>query len=64
MENKPFTHYIPYILGGILGLFFRTILYAIRGISYTMDGHDILNAALFVLAVWCVYGIVEAESKK
>lgn len=64
MENKPFKHYIPYILGGVLGLFFRTAIYAVRGISYTMDGHDLLNAALLVLIVRCIYGILDAADKK
>lgn len=60
MESKPFKHYIPYILGGVLGLFFRTVIYAVRGMICTMDGHDILNAVLFVLIVYCVYGILDA----
>lgn len=64
MESKPFTYYIPYILGGILGLFFRTVVYAITGMSCTIDGHDILNAELFVLLVRCIYGILESLNKK
>lgn len=61
--EKPFKHYIPYILGGVLGLFFRTAIYAVRGMSYTMDGHDLLNAAILVLIVWCVYDILSVVDK-
>lgn len=64
MDNKPFKHYIPYILGGVLGLLFRTVIYAVRGMSYTIDGHDLLNAALLVLIVRCIYGILDAADKK
>ncbi len=64
MESKPFKHYIPYIIGGILGLFFRTVLFAVRGVGYTMDGHDLLNAMLLVLIVRCIYGILDAADKK
>ncbi len=64
MGSKPFKHYIPYILGGVLGLFFRTVIFAVKGMSYTMDGHDLLNAVLLVLFVRCIYSILEATDKK
>lgn len=51
MESKPFKYYIPYILGGVLGLFCRTAIYAVRGMSYTMDGHDLLNAVFAIILV-------------
>lgn len=64
MENKPFKHYVPYILAGIAGLFMRTACYALCGNSYTMDGHDILNAVLLPSLLWCVLAIFAPTAKK
>lgn len=64
MGNKSFKHYIPYILGGLFGLFFRTVVSAATGLSYTIDGHDIFNAALMVFSVWCFYKLMYAGNKK
>lgn len=64
MKNKPFRHYIPYILAGIAGLFMRTACCALRGDSYTMDGHDILNAVLLPFLLWCVLTIFVAAPKQ
>lgn len=57
MNNKPFRHYIPYIVGGIAGLFLRTAYFSFHGRNCTLDGHDILNAALVVVMVWCLKGL-------
>lgn len=64
MVNKSFKHYIPYILGCLFGLLFRTAVCAVKGVPYTIDGHDILNAALIVFFVWCVYKLMYAGNKK
>lgn len=62
MKNKPFRHYIPYIIGGIFGLFLRTAYFGFHGRSCTMDGHDILNAALVVIMVWCLKGLFARDN--
>lgn len=64
MGSKSFKHYLPYILGGLFGLIFRTAVCAAKGVSYTIDGHDLLNAALIICFVWCVYKLLGAGNKK
>lgn len=63
MKSKPFKHYIPYILAGITGLFMRMVCCALQGNSYTMDGHDILNAVLLPFLLWCVLAFFATATK-
>ena len=45
--------YVPFLLSGAAGLMLRTVLAAIAGIEYTMNGRDLFNAlAGLIICYW------------
>ena len=45
--------YVPFLLSGAAGLMLRTVLAAIAGITYTMNGCDLFNAiAGLIICYW------------
>lgn len=55
---------LPYIIAFLAGLFARTIAAAAGGISYTLDGHDVLCALLCIVMVWAFKGAFLPRKRK
>ena len=55
-----FAGLIPYLLAIAFGLSFRTILMAVKGYDYSINGMDLLNVGCCVLMVICIKYIHKA----
>ena len=55
---------IPFLLSGAAGLAFRTVLSALAGTAYTMNGRDIYNAAVCLLMCYYAREILECIQER
>lgn len=51
--------YSPYILATLAGFLFRSVLMCCKGYDYSINGYDILNAAICFMGVYFVKKLIK-----